>query len=195
MDRSPNLWLSRFPLLKTALHRTGVLSAGHLAAWDRNIVRSDIRALPYADETVDVVYSSHTLEHLYLSEASSVLAEAFRVLRPAGLLRLALPDSLDLARRYLESDGAGDSGAGRRFNAALLAHPDEPVRGVRGLVARTGGHVHRWQPSAGMVTEMLQRTGFQTVSQCAFRRGACPDLARIETREQSFFLEAVKPCL
>lgn len=53
----------------------------------------DARKLPYADGSVDVLYASHVLEHFdYNDEVLAVLDEWVRVLRPGGLLRIAVPD-------------------------------------------------------------------------------------------------------
>src|SRR5450631_1077887 len=97
IDRSPSVLLSRVPLVKRALRRMGILSEAHMTAWDPAIQRHDIRSLPYADGSVDAIYSSHALEHIYLGEARQVLADSARVLRPGGMIRLALPDATAIA--------------------------------------------------------------------------------------------------
>ena len=190
IDRSPNVLLDRLPLAKTALLRLGVLAESHRAGWDRDIVRANIMDLPYENGAADAVYSSHTLEHLYLDDAQRVINEAARVLRPGGVLRLALPDGELWARELL---AGGDADAGRAFNTRLLAHPPARPRLVTRLRDMAGGHIHRWQPTAALVTDMVRAAGLVSVTTCAFREGSLPDLENVETREESFFLEAVKP--
>lgn len=51
-------------------------------------------------ETVDSIYASHVLEYFDRLEANKVLKEWFRVLRPGGTLRLAVPDFHALIRIY-----------------------------------------------------------------------------------------------
>jgi predicted SAM-dependent methyltransferase len=52
----------------------------------------------FADGSVDEVYASHILEHLsYFDELPRTLYEAARVMRPGGLLRVAVPDLEALA--------------------------------------------------------------------------------------------------
>jgi SAM-dependent methyltransferase len=50
----------------------------------------DMPAVP--DESVDAVWSSHNLEHVYAHEAIAVLQEFQRVLRPGGEVLVTLPD-------------------------------------------------------------------------------------------------------
>lgn len=53
----------------------------------------DARKLPYPDNSVDVLYASHILEHFdYDKEVDAVLQEWVRVLRPGGLLQISVPD-------------------------------------------------------------------------------------------------------
>lgn len=62
------------------------------------------RKLPFPDASVDLCYSEHFLEHLYPDEGLRHLAEVSRVLKPDGRYRVALPDVMKFARRYLEGD-------------------------------------------------------------------------------------------
>lgn len=50
----------------------------------------DLENLPYAENTFDVVYSKSFLEHL--TEPTIFLKEAYRVLKPGGLLLSMVPD-------------------------------------------------------------------------------------------------------
>lgn len=192
MDRSPALVLDRMRPLKRALFRVGVLTPAHMAEWPRSIhMRSVNRPLPFADGSVAAVYSSHMLEHLYLADARAVLVECHRVLRDGAPIRLALPNTAALAD-LLVDEGPGDEGGerGREFNRRLGAYPE--VRPAGRNLPRTllsGGH-HRWQPTPGLVRSMLDDAGFADIRRCAFLEGDLPDLANIEHREKSLFMEA-----
>lgn len=88
----------------------------HLGCWHRVIpgfvhvdlcdmphidYRSGIDSLPFfADSTVELIYCSHALEYFDRDEARRVLAEWHRVLRPGGILRLAVPDFKALIKVY-----------------------------------------------------------------------------------------------
>ena len=58
---------------------------------------------PYADATFDVVYHSHVLEHFPKNAAHVFLRECHRVLKPGGVIRVAVPDLERIARLYLEA--------------------------------------------------------------------------------------------
>ncbi|QDT08358.1 hypothetical protein K239x_02960 [Planctomycetes bacterium K23_9] len=61
------------------------------------------RGLPYQDDQFDGVYHSHVLEHLTPDAAASMLRECARVLKPGGVLRVAVPDLEGIAREYLRT--------------------------------------------------------------------------------------------
>jgi predicted SAM-dependent methyltransferase len=57
----------------------------------------------FADGSVSEIYASHVYEHLdYTREIQRALAEAFRVLKPGGLIRIGVPDLEVLARVVLD---------------------------------------------------------------------------------------------
>lgn len=52
----------------------------------------DLRnGLPFPDQSCALVYSSHTIEHLFPYEAIALLKEIRRVLKPDGVARIAVP--------------------------------------------------------------------------------------------------------
>ena len=68
---------------------------------------TDLSFLP--DASCAEVYASHVLEHLgYDSELPKALAGIYRVLKPGGRLRAAVPDLEMLCRLFLEPPLSGD---------------------------------------------------------------------------------------
>ena len=58
----------------------------------------------FNNESVDLIYASHCLEHFPHDKVPQVLAEWYRVLKKGGILRLAVPDFDQLLHVYQESD-------------------------------------------------------------------------------------------
>lgn len=56
----------------------------------------------FEDNSGDLIYASHVLEYFPLNKVPEVLKEWRRVLRPGGILKLAVPDFKNLARAYLK---------------------------------------------------------------------------------------------
>ena len=61
-----------------------------------------------ADNSVELIYASHVLEHFGRHEIEQVLQEWFRVLRKQGILRVAVPDFEAVAQRYQETEELGE---------------------------------------------------------------------------------------
>ena len=57
----------------------------------------------FADQSVDLIYSCHMLEHLHRNEVEVVLREWHRVLKDGGILRLAVPDFEKITEVYLKT--------------------------------------------------------------------------------------------
>ncbi len=70
-----------------------------------------------AEASMDAVFSSHNLEHLYLHETRVALKEMHRVIRPGGFLLITLPDLQQVARHVAEG----------RLNEALYQSPAGPI--------------------------------------------------------------------
>ena len=61
IDNSPTIWVSRIPLARRLLRTP---------AWPRNVHRHNVlKGLPFDDESVDCIYSSHTFEHFTYAQS------------------------------------------------------------------------------------------------------------------------------
>jgi len=60
----------------------------------------DIIKLQFDDGSVDLIYASHVFEYFDREEGKDVLKEWYRVLKPGGILRIAVPDFEAMAKLY-----------------------------------------------------------------------------------------------
>lgn len=67
-----------------------------------DVLCSMLDMAPVPTASVDAVYSSHNIEHLYPHEVALALAEFFRVLKPDGILVLTCPDLQAVCRLVAE---------------------------------------------------------------------------------------------
>lgn len=57
----------------------------------------------FEDNSVDLIYNCHVLEHFKRREVNRVLSEWYRVLKPSGILRTAVPDFEKLVQLYQQN--------------------------------------------------------------------------------------------
>ena len=66
------------------------------------IAHNLLKGIPFTDHSFDAVYHSHVLEHFSKDDGEIFTAECFRVLKPGGVLRIAVPDLETIVRNYLK---------------------------------------------------------------------------------------------
>ncbi len=70
---------------------------------DPGVIHCDVtKGLPFEDDSLQVVYHSHVLEHIPKSMVKAFLNECYRVLKPGGIIRIAVPDLEGIVRNYLK---------------------------------------------------------------------------------------------
>jgi SAM-dependent methyltransferase len=62
------------------------------------------RPLPFLDCSFDLIYSSHTLEHVPWYLVEKVLKEWVRILKKDGALEIWVPDGLKIAKAFVEGE-------------------------------------------------------------------------------------------
>ena len=192
-DYSPNVILSRFPFLKALGKSFGILKPEHMTTWDRRVRYKDARKIRYPDNSIEAIYSSHFLEHVFFWQAQAFLDSSYRMLNKGGTIRLALPDYKEIAKEFVENYARDPYLASLEFNQNLLSYPLKKSDLFGFLLNSKFGHVHRWHPTEGLVSEMLKISGFRDIRSQTFQKGQFPDLEIIEERDTStFYLEATK---
>ena len=150
-----------------------------------------VTGLPLVPDSMDVVYSSHMIEHLDREDARRFLANALKVLRPGGILRLAVPDLGLLVSQYLKS---GDADAFMEGSCLCESHP----RTLRERLQRwlVGRRHHLWMYDGASLSRRLLEAGFTQVRVVPEGTTGIPDPGPLDLREQawaSVYIEAVKP--
>ncbi len=149
-------------------------------------ISCDIRnGIPLEDGSLDYIVSIHALPMISYPDLLSVLQELRRMLKPSGVLRLALPDVDKGIRAYLDGD---------RDHFLV---PDEDVQSLGGKFVV---HMLWYGYSVTMFTEdfiqeLLVKAQFTQVTPCNFRQtlSPWPEIVDLDNREhESLFVEAVK---
>ena len=146
------------------------------------------RRFPLPDESFEVVFSEHMLEHLTYSDGQRCLGECFRVLRRNGRIRIATPSLERLARLY-DGGELQERYVGWAVET-LEPEVDAPLPGVvLNNFFRSWGHRFVYDPET--LRHALTQAGFADVEQVPLGEleghlAEVPELNELET----FVLEA-----
>lgn len=109
------------------------------------------KGIPLADESCDVVYHSHVLEHFGRRQGAFFIGECFRVLKPGGILRVVVPDLEALAKQYLAAINnrrqVGDQVSIANHEWAIIEAIDQLVR------TESGGEMARYWRQPHIINE------------------------------------------
>jgi predicted SAM-dependent methyltransferase len=141
------------------------------------------------DKSVEVLYTSHMLEHLDRREAKIFLREARRVLRSDGVLRIVVPDLRKLIDGYVAK---GDADA---LMESLYIDLDKPVSTVQKMrhTFLTGFRLHHWMYDAESLQALLRKEGFVDLAVLEPGETTIADPGELNLREregESLYIEA-----
>ena len=151
---------------------------------DPEIILWDLRkGIPFDDDTFDVVYHSHFLEHIDKDGAPAFLRECYRALKTGGILRVVVPDLQKIIIRYnsaVNSIEDGDPEAIQDHEIVTYELFDQMVssgisgtkeqrflirfieRIIRGNTAKVGER-HRWMYDKYSLCELFTNIGFKDI--------------------------------
>jgi predicted SAM-dependent methyltransferase len=157
-----------------------------------NFLQADLsQGLPmYAEGSVDIIRASHLIEHLTLEAAHLLLNECRRVLKPGGLIRIAVPDLEVMIKHYRAKTM-------EHFN---IDQPVEfflaPTDGEKfSRLMFSGDYAHRAVYDYPMMENFLRQAGFQRVVRST-QGFSHSEIMQLESKDQhesvSLYVEAIK---
>ena len=146
---------------------------------------------PFPPGSAEVVNSEHFIEHLSAEEAGAYLREAYRALRPGGVIRTSTPDLAGISRSMLDRN-PGDLEIHRSHGYTASTHGEM----VNNYVYGSG---HRRLYDEEMLAHLLREAGFVEPRRCSYGESEHDALKGIDRHDPEglghfvLCLEAVKP--
>ncbi|MEQ8879856.1 MAG: methyltransferase domain-containing protein [Cyclobacteriaceae bacterium] len=172
-DSSVTLKLQKLPFVGA------LVPSGPFGRFPKNVLVGDIiKGLPLKENTVDLVYCSHVLEHLPLADFRKALKNTFKVLKPGGTFRLVLPDLEAKAKAYLDNQ---DPDSSLIFMDETYLGKEQRPKNLKGFLHefyRNDRHFWMWDYKS--MKKELEDAGFVDVRRAEFNDSAIPDFKEVE---------------
>lgn len=157
------------------------------------ITRKDVlhdlsKGIPFPDNSVDFIYNEHFIEHLSYKDGFAFMNEAYRVLKPGGVMRIACPDLNFWIEGY-----AKDNWRSQEWVGLINAHwyPNRCFM-LNQHMREDGGHKYIYNYEG--LSARLNEAGFFShhIHQVQMNQSAYPELRNIDWRGDSLIVEARK---
>lgn len=195
-DNSMSVRLARLPGIAVVLTRLSLLNESQrtfIALARASDIRyaNAVKRIPEPTGSVEVFYSSHMLEHLDQHEALSFLREARRVLKSAGVIRIAVPDIRFHVNNYLESGDANGLIIGSLLTKSRPRRLTDKV-----AYLAIGDRHHQWMYDGDSLCSLLESAGFLNPMVTEAGTTMISDPGRLDLAErcpESVFVESLNP--
>jgi predicted SAM-dependent methyltransferase len=183
VDASPHAFFSKWPRFALKIfYRISEPKKRHSKEEYCDILKSHIfvhhnvqYGIPFPENSVNYLYSSHLLEHLFKEDAKKLLKEAHRVLKKGGIIRICVPD-LEYAISFYQ----------KRDKEIALNYFFSNSKS--GYFAR-----HKYMYDHDLLRQLLEEAGFANIKRCSYRESRIPDINVLDNRpEETLYMEATK---
>jgi len=157
------IFFAKVSILRKVLNRLKYIPDGYKEFMDQ-VIQENIhfanagKHIPESDNSIDVIYSSHMLEHLDREETDVFLSESKRVLVPDGIIRIVVPDFEKLIENYQKNKNPqkfiDDSCLSGKKPKALL-------KKIQYLIQGHGWHFCMYNKTS--IIALFKRHGFQNI--------------------------------
>lgn len=143
----------------------------------------------FEDGSLSHVYADNMIEHVPLAGGRVFFAEAYRCLRPGGVIRLVTPDVRTHVDMYLKGGDVVQSNLADEYRSlgVVIEHPIDLLRTPIGEFGHHSGYVYDFET----LDAELQRAGFKPASRCNLMESDDPKLRGLEERSAHGSLQMV----
>lgn len=150
---------------------------------DDNIEKLDLNwdlrnPLPFADGSVNYIFNEHFVEHLTVDESQKAIKDFMRVLKPGGVMRIAMPDLEDCIKLYLDKDW--------RKRPVIKDHGLDFVETPAELLNMSfSWWGHKWIYDWTELKRRLKQAGYTNFKKATHSKSIHKELNNLETRKMS----------
>ena len=158
---------------------------------DNNIQKLDLewdlrKPLPFPANSVDFIFNEHFLEHLTVEEGISAIKDFFRVLKPGGVMRIAIPDLESAIQSYYDTNWKENGKASaEKFGLTFIQTRAEGIN----INFRWWGH--KWLYDWEELERRLKEAGCEKIKRCRLFESEHDALKNMETRNESTLIAEV----
>lgn len=156
-----------------------------------NITHGNALRLSFPDSSIDLIYTSHMIEHLDLSSMHLFISECFRCLKSDGILRIVTPNLDHFISNYNTNNDAiafaQDTLYYRMSGNSLKERLQMAISGDRG---------HKIVYNSHSLLKYLTQHGFQKIYTLSAGQTTIPFHTEIDyswKSDESLYIEAYKP--
>lgn len=156
---------------------------------DNNIEKLDLNwdlrnPLPFSDNSVDFIFNEHFFEHLDVEEGQRAMKDLMRVLRPGGVMRIAMPDLEWVVQNYISLPIDKDPTL-KKFGLDIKTKAER-------LNASFRWWGHKWLYDWEELERRLGEAGCTKIRRCKHGESDRPELQGLEIRSESLLIAEVE---
>ena len=149
--------------------------------WDEDIFIHNLTTkFPWKKETVDIIYSSHTLEHFDKEQGKLFLSECYRVLKKNGIIRIVVPDLKCFVEHYLKGEILAEYFIENLY--VLYEEPGDTL--LKKKLAPWFRYPHKCMYDTSSLIRIMSNLGFTSYSRQPFE-SEIPNIKNIELEERT----------
>lgn len=137
-----------------------------------------LQDLPYDDNSIDLIFCEHTLEHFTLAEGRKLLCKCSRVLKPTGRMRIGVPGLERCLKHYHDNTWQQE---------CWVTTPDANINSrTQYINAYFRYWQHKFIYDEGELINAMLESGFQTARRQPHHTSDCPELCHLEVRSAEY---------
>ena len=194
VDASPYVKISKIPIFGPL-----IISAVSAPKLPSSVKYGDLlKGLNIKPESCELVFASHVLEHLSLSDFHIALNNIYSYLQPGGIFRAIVPDLEQYIGKYKEhrSEHALATKAAHKFMQDSGIGQTESRKDIQQRLREVFSNSrHQWMWDEPSLSDALIQHGFKNIQRCNYGDWSDPRFGLVENKGRhwdAICLEATK---
>ena len=205
----PNGWINTDSSLNANLQRVPIIGKSmakiisNVSYLSNNLTYMNLNNdWRFNDSSVDVVYASHLFEHLSLKSADLFLKNAYRCLKPGGVIRIVVPDLYKISKKYINEYDEMDRGNPTEFIMWAINMHREGQYGnpslFKKIIYELQGypHQHKFMYDDKSLIHKMEAYGFKELTSLSYGFSKLiQEIEEVEGSKESYlsvYIEAIK---